>query len=107
MPLTAEQELFVREYPVDVSPADAYLRAGYRAADRDVASKASSRLLKNVEVSRAIELAQQERRERLDLDGDHVGPLRPGVEEGGSLSPPVSCGLRPIGCEQRRTGRCT
>ena len=34
MPLTAKQQVFVREYLIDMSPADAYLRAGYRVASR-------------------------------------------------------------------------
>jgi hypothetical protein len=72
MPLTDKQTLFVREYLVDLSPADAYLRAGYQVASREVAWKASNRLLKNVEVLRAIDEPQCERMERLDLDADWV-----------------------------------
>ena len=72
MPLTAKQQVFVREYLIDMSPADAYLRAGYRVASREVAWKASSRLLKKVEVLQAIEKAQHKRRQRLEVDGDWV-----------------------------------
>jgi hypothetical protein len=72
MALTDKQEAFVREYLVDLSPADAYLRAGYQVASREVAWKASNRLLKNVEVLRAIDEAQCARMERLELDADWV-----------------------------------
>jgi len=72
MPLNAKQELFVREYLVDMSPADAYLRAGYEVASREVAWKAANRLMKNVEVLRAIDDAQCERMDRLDLTADWV-----------------------------------
>jgi len=68
--LTRQQQSFVHEYLIDLSPADAYIRAGYRVASRVVAWKASNRLLKNVEVSRAIEEAQCERMERLKLTAD-------------------------------------
>src|SRR6476620_10925087 len=70
--LTERQERFAREYLVDLSPADAYLRAGYKVASREAAWKASSRLLKNVEVLRIIDQARRERMERIDLTGDEV-----------------------------------
>ena len=72
MPLNEKQARFVEELLLDMSPADAYLRAGYRVASREVAWKASSRLLKNVEVLRAIDEAQAGRIDRLRLDGDWV-----------------------------------
>ncbi len=70
--LTRRQELFVREYLLDLTPADAYVRAGYRVTTRETAYVNSCKLLKNTKVLEAVEKAQAERMTRLELDADWV-----------------------------------
>lgn len=70
--LKGRRERFVAEYLRDQSPADAYVRAGYRVASRRVARSAAQRLLTNVVVKTAIARAQAARRDLLDLDADGV-----------------------------------
>ena len=70
--LKGRRERFVAEYLRDLSPADAYLRAGYRVASRRTARSAAQRLLTNVAVRAAIARAQAARRDLLDLDADGV-----------------------------------
>ncbi len=72
MSLTRRQERFVREYLIDMSPADAYVRAGYEVSSREVAWKNSHRLMKNAEVLQAIDQAQLGRMNRLTIDADWV-----------------------------------
>ena len=63
---------FVAEYLVDLSPADAYVRAGYRVRSRRAARSAAHRLLTNVDVRRAVARAQEARQAVLSLDADGV-----------------------------------
>lgn len=69
--LNDKQALFVREYLVDLSPADAYMRA-YGIDNRESAQTSANRLLQNVAVLAAIDALQRERLERLDLSADWV-----------------------------------
>lgn len=65
------QQAFVREFLIDLSPADAYMRA-YQIDNRESAQTSANRLLQNVAILDAIDQAQRQRMERLDLDGDWV-----------------------------------
>jgi phage terminase small subunit len=49
-PLTQRQRRFCEEYVIDCNGAAAYIRAGYRAKNGDVAGKSAYNLLKKVEV---------------------------------------------------------
>ncbi len=55
MSLTPKQELFVREYLVDLNATQAAIRAGYSA---DTARQQGSRLLTDVDVQDAVAAAQ-------------------------------------------------
>lgn len=70
--LTGKQARFVGEYLLDLNAAGAYIRAGYRAANDQVAASCAHKLLRNAQVREAIEKAQTERRVRLDLTADDV-----------------------------------
>lgn len=56
--LTPKQARFVNEYLVDLNATQAVLRAGYRMSEKSAATQ-GNRLLRNVEIQRAI----QEQRE--------------------------------------------
>jgi phage terminase small subunit len=67
--VTPKQEAFVREYLTDLNATQAAIRAGY--SDR-TAEQAGFRLLRNVQVARAISAAQQKRAARLEITADRV-----------------------------------
>ncbi len=68
-PLSAMQELFVKEYLVDLNATQAAIRAGYSAK---TANAAAGRLLVNVSVAAAIQAAKAERMERVEIKADDV-----------------------------------
>lgn len=67
--LTPKQQAFVDEYLIDLNATQAALRAGY--SERTAYSQ-GQRLLKHVEVQQAIQQAQQERKQRTQVDADRV-----------------------------------
>ena len=67
--LTEQQQLFVREYLVDLNATKAALRAGY---SEKTAYAQGSRLLKNVKVSAAITKSFTARIEKLEINADYV-----------------------------------
>jgi len=67
--LNDKQQTFVDEYLIDLNATQAALRAGY--SERTAYSQ-GQRLLKHVEVQKAIQQAQQERRRRTQVDADRV-----------------------------------
>ena len=67
--LTPKQYQFCCEYLIDLNGTQAAIRAGY---SKRTAQEQSSRLLSNVMVREAIDRAQTERAERLELDADWV-----------------------------------
>ncbi len=69
--LTNKQQIFVREYLIDLNATAAYKRAGYKAGG-NAAEAAASRLLRNVKVAAAVAAAQAERAERVGLTADEV-----------------------------------
>jgi phage terminase small subunit len=69
--LTPKQEMFVKEYLVDLNATQAYLRAGYKC-NEEVARRNASRLLTKADVARAIEEANQKRAEKLELTAEWV-----------------------------------
>jgi phage terminase small subunit len=69
--LTPKQELFIKEYLVDLNATQAYLRAGYNVSE-SVAKANASRLLTNANVARAIAEASQKRADKLELTAEWV-----------------------------------
>jgi phage terminase small subunit len=67
--LAPKQRAFVREYLVDLNATQAAIRAGYSEA---TAYSQGQRLLKNVEVEKAVSAAMKLRAERTDITADKV-----------------------------------
>lgn len=69
MAWTEKKGRFVEEYPIDLNATQAAIRAGY---SEKTAYSQGQRLLKDVEVSAAIQNALSERSERTQIDADYV-----------------------------------
>lgn len=69
MALTAKQKIFVQEYLVDLNATAAAKRAGY---SEKTAYSMGQRLLKNVEVQKAIQKANTARQQRTEITQDYV-----------------------------------
>ncbi|MBZ9583473.1 terminase small subunit [Klebsiella quasivariicola] len=69
MALTDKQEMFCREYLVDLNATQAAIRAGY--SDK-TAQEQSSRLLSNVMVQNRISVLKSERNEQVGVDAAYV-----------------------------------
>lgn len=67
--LTDKQTAFVREYLVDLNATQAAIRAGY---SERTAYSVGQRLLKNVEIQRAVAAAQAKRARRVEITADRV-----------------------------------
>jgi phage terminase small subunit len=67
--LNAKQRLFVAEYLKDLNATQAAIRAGYSAK---TAASQGERLLRNVEIRRAIDVAMATREEKLQIDATWV-----------------------------------
>lgn len=67
--LTEKQRQFVREYLIDLNATQAAIRTGYSAKTAKVQG---SRLLTNVAVQAAIQIAKSERAARKVIDQDYV-----------------------------------
>ncbi len=67
--MTPKQTLFVQEYLVDANATQAAIRAGYSAK---TASSLGERLLRNVDISEAIDKAMLERAARTGVTADRV-----------------------------------
>ena len=67
--LTPKQEAFVREYLIDLNATQAAMRAGYSPK---TSNEQGARLLANVSVRSALEIAMKERGERTKVTGDRV-----------------------------------
>jgi len=70
--LTPKQEMFIREYLIDLNATQAYLRAGYNVKSEDVAAVNAKRLLSNAKIEAAIQEAMSKRSERTDIKADDV-----------------------------------
>ena len=68
-PLSEKQRLFIKEYLVDLNATQAAIRAGY---SEKTAYSAGQRLLKHVEVQKAVTKAQAERSQRVEVTQDYV-----------------------------------
>lgn len=67
--LTPKQEMFVKEYLVDLNATQAAIRAGY---SKKTADRIGPELLGKTCVARAIEEANQKRAEKLELSAEWV-----------------------------------
>lgn len=67
--LTDKQEMFCREYLVDLNATQAAIRAGY---SEDTASEQGSRLLANVKVASRVRELMAGRAQRVQVDSDWV-----------------------------------
>lgn len=70
--LSLKQELFAREYLVDLNAAAAYRRAGYQAKNDHTAATAAHKLLTNADIQAAIQAARAAQNNRLELSADRV-----------------------------------
>lgn len=67
--LTAKQAKFVSEYLIDLNATQAAIRTGYNPK---TAYSQGQRLLKNVEVMKAIKAAQDKRAEKTQINAEYV-----------------------------------
>jgi phage terminase small subunit len=67
--LTRKQELFVAEYLIDLNATRAAVRAGYSPK---TAYSQGQRVLRNVEIHKAIQAAMDKRAEKLEITADRV-----------------------------------
>ena len=67
--MTPRQQRFVDEYLVDLNATQAAIRAGYSAR---TAEQQGPRLLGNVEIVEAVQVAQQARSHRMQITQDDV-----------------------------------
>ncbi|KPD01959.1 terminase small subunit [Moellerella wisconsensis] len=69
MALNDKQEMFCREYLIDLNATQAAIRAGY---SEKTANAQSSRLLINVNIQNRIQELKLNRNERIEIDSDYV-----------------------------------
>ena len=67
--LTPKQAVFVREYLIDLNATQAAIRAKY---SKKTAGQQGERLLKNVEVAKAVQEAMDKRAAKLDIDSERI-----------------------------------
>lgn len=70
--LPPKQQRFVEEYLKDLNAAAAYVRAGYKAKNGDVAAANAARLIGNDRVAAAVQEATAARSKRNQIDADWV-----------------------------------
>jgi phage terminase small subunit len=67
--LTPKQEMFAKEYLIDLNATQAAIRAGY---SKRTARSQGQRLLTNVDIAKVINAAMAKRSERTDIKADDV-----------------------------------
>lgn len=70
--LSDKQKRFCEEYIIDLNATQAYLRAGYKSKNENVANAAAARLLANVKVSAYVKELQAARSARTEISADYV-----------------------------------
>lgn len=70
--LNDKQKRFCEEYVIDLNAADAYLRAGYKAKNNEVARVCASQLLTNPNIQAYVQNLQSERSRRTEITADDV-----------------------------------
>ena len=71
MALNPRQQMFVKEYLIDLNATAAYKRAGY-AAKGNAAEVAAARLLRHVQVAEAIQAGMDARSAKTGLTAEYV-----------------------------------
>lgn len=69
MALTAKQQMFVKEYLVDLNATQAAIRAGYSAR---TAGQIGDEILKKPEIASAVQAAMDSRSQRTEITADYV-----------------------------------
>lgn len=69
MALTPKQQLFVKEYLVDLNATQAAIRAGY---SKKTANEQGARLLANVSIQEALQEAMSKRAEKVEITAEQV-----------------------------------
>jgi len=69
MALNDKQEMFCREYLVDLNATQAAIRAGY---SEKTANRIAAQLLSKLDIEKRIQELMNRRSERLDIDADYV-----------------------------------
>lgn len=92
--LTDQQELFCKEYIIDLNATQAAKRAGY---SEKTAQEQGSRLLSNVMVQERITELKSDREKRLQIDADWVLKQAVKVHERCMQAEPVIIGGEPTG----------
>lgn len=72
MALSKKQELFCKEYLVDLNATQAYKRAGYSVKSDNAAAVEASKLLRNPKVEARIRKLMEERSKRTEITADKV-----------------------------------
>ena len=72
MALSKKQELFCKEYLVDLNATQAYKRAGYSVQSDNTAAVEASKLLRNPKVEVRITELMEERSKRTEITADFV-----------------------------------
>lgn len=67
--LTDKQQMFVKEYLIDLNATQAAIRAGY---SEETAKQIGSENLSKLDIQKAIQVAQQERNKELSVDANYV-----------------------------------
>lgn len=67
-----KQDLFVKEYLKDLNGTQAYIRAGYKVKNENVAAVYASKLLRKPKVQEKIQKAMAEREKRTEITQDRV-----------------------------------
>ena len=67
-----KQDLFVKEYLKDLNGTQAYIRAGYKVKNENVAAVYASKLLRKPKVQEKIQAAMKEREKRTEITQDKV-----------------------------------
>ena len=62
-----KQDLFVKEYLKDLNGTQAYIRAGYKVKNENVAAVYASKLLRKPKVQEKIQAAMKEREKRTEI----------------------------------------
>lgn len=72
MALSNKQELFCKEYLVDLNATQAYKRAGYSAKSDNIAAVEASKLLRNPKIEAKIKELMDKRSQRTEVTADKV-----------------------------------
>lgn len=70
--LTQKEEMFCREYLIDFNGTQAYIRAGFKVKNDNVAKTQASKLLTKATIEKRLEQLKAERNERVEINADWV-----------------------------------